>query len=188
MFFFVSLLIPGTGPQTRGMISNMAEHDGSSKHSWRAKMQLNIAIAGFPCVPVFHWFIKFTRKNQINKIRKKKFYRIFVVYFSFYSKQMIFTCSQISGRRWYILCWCYWCWLHRFWVWWWWINCVTALAFGKFTAIYPINVLNHEQIAKCIQCQFIETNSHDYDVKRLCETARLIYIFRFECLFLRFNH
>lgn len=44
-------LLPGTGPQTRGIISNMAEHDGSSKHNWRAKIQLNIAIAGFPCVP-----------------------------------------------------------------------------------------------------------------------------------------
>lgn len=44
--------LPGTGPQTRGIISNMAEHDGSSKHSWRAKIQLNIAIAGFPCVPM----------------------------------------------------------------------------------------------------------------------------------------
>lgn len=25
--------IPGTGPQTRGIISNMDEHDGSSKHN-----------------------------------------------------------------------------------------------------------------------------------------------------------
>lgn len=103
---------------------------------------------------------------------------------------IIFTCSQISDRRWYNLCWCY-CWssrLYRLRIWWWWINCVTAFTFGKFTAIHQINVLNHEQIAKRIQCQLIETNSHDYDVKRLYETARQIYIFRFECLFLRFNH
>lgn len=43
--------IPGTGPQTRGIISNMAEHDVSSKHNWRAEIQLNVATAGSPCVP-----------------------------------------------------------------------------------------------------------------------------------------
>lgn len=31
------------GPQTRGIISNMAEHDGSSKQSCRARMQFNMA-------------------------------------------------------------------------------------------------------------------------------------------------
>lgn len=30
---FRIIFLPGTGPQTRGIISNMAEHDGSSKHS-----------------------------------------------------------------------------------------------------------------------------------------------------------
>lgn len=35
---------PGTGPHTRGIISSMAEQDGSSKHNCRAKMQLRMAI------------------------------------------------------------------------------------------------------------------------------------------------
>lgn len=26
-------VVPGTGPQTRGIISSIAEHDGSSKHN-----------------------------------------------------------------------------------------------------------------------------------------------------------
>ena len=37
--------LPGTGPQTRGIISKMAEQDGSSKHNCRANIQLSIAIA-----------------------------------------------------------------------------------------------------------------------------------------------
>lgn len=77
-----------------------------------------------------------------------------------------FTCSRIVIRRWYKLRRYYW-WsgrLHRLRIWWRWKNCVTALTFGEFTAIYPINILNHEQIAKCIQCKFVETNFHDYDV------------------------
>lgn len=37
--------LPGTGPHTRGIISNIAEHDGSSKHSCRARIQFKMAIA-----------------------------------------------------------------------------------------------------------------------------------------------
>lgn len=37
--------LPGTGPHTRGIISKMAEHDGSSKHNCLASMQFKIAIA-----------------------------------------------------------------------------------------------------------------------------------------------
>lgn len=43
--------LPGTGPQTRGIISRIAEHDGSSKHNCRARMQFNIAIAIFTFGP-----------------------------------------------------------------------------------------------------------------------------------------
>lgn len=38
-------ILPGTGPHTLGIISNIAEHEGSSKHSCRAKIQFKIAIA-----------------------------------------------------------------------------------------------------------------------------------------------
>lgn len=41
------LYLPGTGPQTLGIISKMAEQDGSSKHNCLAKMQFSIAIAVF---------------------------------------------------------------------------------------------------------------------------------------------
>lgn len=44
--------LPGTGPQTRGMISRMAEHDGSSKHSWRARMQFRIDSVDLTLEPV----------------------------------------------------------------------------------------------------------------------------------------
>lgn len=44
----------GTGPHTRGITSNIAEHDGSSKHNWRANTQLKIDI---PFLPYFIvWF------------------------------------------------------------------------------------------------------------------------------------
>lgn len=36
---------PGTGPQTLGIISNIAEQEGSSKQSCLATMQFKIAIA-----------------------------------------------------------------------------------------------------------------------------------------------
>lgn len=50
--FYIILFLPGTGPHTRGIISNIAEHDGSSKHNWRASMQFNIAIAIFTFGPI----------------------------------------------------------------------------------------------------------------------------------------
>lgn len=43
----VMVHLPSSGPQTRGMISKMAEHDASSKHNWRASKQFSIAIAVF---------------------------------------------------------------------------------------------------------------------------------------------
>lgn len=110
------------------------------------------------------------------------------------------TCSWICIRWCYELCGLK-CWsgrLYRFWIWWWWKNGVTALTFRKFTAIYTINQLHHKQIAKCIQCQFVETNSHDYvmvlrlfwNVKVLVvctDTYRHTDVFPFEILHFRFN-
>lgn len=46
------LYLPGTGPHTRGIISNIAEHDGSSKHSCRARIQFKMAIAILTLGPV----------------------------------------------------------------------------------------------------------------------------------------
>uniref|UniRef100_A0A8D8A2Y3 (northern house mosquito) hypothetical protein n=1 Tax=Culex pipiens TaxID=7175 RepID=A0A8D8A2Y3_CULPI len=49
----------GTGPHTRGMISRMAEHDGSSKQSCLANIQFKIAIA----VLIFDPSIRTTKTN-----------------------------------------------------------------------------------------------------------------------------
>lgn len=54
---------PGTGPQTLGIISKIAEHDGSSKQSWRAIIHFKIAGAVFIFGP--------TKKKKINKLIKK---------------------------------------------------------------------------------------------------------------------
>lgn len=48
------MYIPGIGPHTRGIISNIAEQDGSSKHNWRAKIQLSIADATFMLEPAIN--------------------------------------------------------------------------------------------------------------------------------------
>ena len=37
--------LPGIGPHTRGIISKIAEHDGSSKHNCLANIQFSIAKA-----------------------------------------------------------------------------------------------------------------------------------------------
>lgn len=58
---------PGTGPHTRGIISSIAEQDGSSKHNWRAKIQLRIAIFSFdPITATDMWK---ERERKINKRR-----------------------------------------------------------------------------------------------------------------------
>lgn len=44
--------LPGIGPHTLGIISNIAEHDGSSKHNWRANIQFKIAEATLIFEPV----------------------------------------------------------------------------------------------------------------------------------------
>lgn len=51
-FSFFHSFLPGTGPHTRGIISSIAEHDGSSKQSCRARIQFSIAIAIFTFGPV----------------------------------------------------------------------------------------------------------------------------------------
>lgn len=56
---------PGTGPQTLGIISKIAEHDGSSKHSWRANIQFSIAIAIFTLGPVSKENMKENRLNWL---------------------------------------------------------------------------------------------------------------------------
>lgn len=56
------IYLPGTGPQTLGMISKIAEQDGSSKHNCLAKMQFRIAIAVFMFWPA-----------KIRKINGKSF-------------------------------------------------------------------------------------------------------------------
>lgn len=52
VLFMVMVYLPGTGPHTRGIISNIAEHDGSSKHSCRARIQFKMAIAILTLGPV----------------------------------------------------------------------------------------------------------------------------------------
>lgn len=44
--------LPGTGPQTLGIISSIAEQDGSSKHNCRANIQFNMAMAVLMLGPV----------------------------------------------------------------------------------------------------------------------------------------
>lgn len=66
-------------------------------------MQLNIAMAGFPCVPVNYnnysnEFIQMSTGWQ----KKKEMHNQLGV-----RDAIILTCSQISDRRWYNLCWCY---------------------------------------------------------------------------------
>lgn len=59
---------PGTGPQTLGIISKIAEHDGSSKQSWRAIIHFKIAGAVFMFGPE----MKKKKTNIINKKTVKK--------------------------------------------------------------------------------------------------------------------
>lgn len=44
--------LPGTGPHTLGIISKIAEQDGSSKHNCLAKIQFKMAIADLLFEPV----------------------------------------------------------------------------------------------------------------------------------------
>ena len=115
MFFY----LPGTGPHTRGIISNIAEHDGSSKHSCRARIQFKMAIAIFTFGPAmknhtrklevyikiihnFHWkillFIK--RKNnttQINPIIILS-YATLSCYLLFHLKGFINRGAGVNGK------------------------------------------------------------------------------------------
>lgn len=50
--FNENVRLPGTGPHTLGIISKIAEQDGSSKHNCRAKIQFNMAIADLLFEPV----------------------------------------------------------------------------------------------------------------------------------------
>lgn len=68
----ICIILPGTGPHTLGMISKIAEHDGSSKHSCRARMQFRMASADLMFVPVK---IRLRNNNltmepQLKKIKK----------------------------------------------------------------------------------------------------------------------
>lgn len=45
------MCVPNSGPQTLGIISRIAEQEGSSKHSCRANKQFNIAIVVFVLGP-----------------------------------------------------------------------------------------------------------------------------------------
>lgn len=108
--------LPGTGPHNFGIISNMAEHDGSSKHNWRAKIQLNIAIAGFPCVPKTLINISIHRhmyktptneqtqkeifkNNRIHFRMANKINRLIFVLWLFYSFQLDLIQSQNRNEK-----------------------------------------------------------------------------------------
>jgi len=61
--------LPTSGPQTRGIISSMAEHELSLKQSWRAVMQLRIATVGFVFDPGIKEIYVLVREKE--KVREQ---------------------------------------------------------------------------------------------------------------------
>jgi hypothetical protein len=63
---------PSSDPHTRGMISNMAEQDASSKQSWRASRHLRMATAVFTLGPKKRKNIMFRKVSKNGQITHHK--------------------------------------------------------------------------------------------------------------------